>query len=73
MKEKVYSDLTEKEKEEIISKYHVIGFKSAQDNMRCVMCGGNIEKGNVIYVSDFSGVDCCSTDCSHDVFRSSMD
>tara|TARA_R110001583_G_scaffold52235_3_gene162437 strand:- start:2461 stop:2712 length:252 start_codon:yes stop_codon:yes gene_type:complete len=83
MKDKMYSNLTEGEKAEIISNHHVIGFKDAENDMQCGnynenlepnnFCRINIKKGNIIYISDFMSIDCCSIDCCDDVFRSSMD
>lgn len=83
MKDNIYSNLTEEEKSKIISSQHVIGFKDAENDMQCGnynenlepnhFCRINIKKGNIIYISDFMSIDCCSIECCDDVFRSSMD
>lgn len=83
MEKKLYSDLTEKEKEEIISNDRVKELKSSLSDMQCgnynedfepnTFCKRSIKKGSVIYVSSFMAIDCCSIDCCDAVFKSSMD
>tara|TARA_A100001037_G_C15000489_1_gene566822 strand:- start:442 stop:693 length:252 start_codon:yes stop_codon:yes gene_type:complete len=83
MEEKLYSDLTEKEKAEIISNNRVKEIKNAPVDMQCgnynenfepnTFCKRSIKKGSVIYVSSFVAIDCCSIACCDDIFRSSMD
>ena len=73
MEDKLYSDLTENEKEEVLSNNRVKELKNAQNDMKCGNCGGSIKQGNAIYVSSFMSIDCCSIDCCDDVFRSGMD
>ena len=36
-------------------------------------CKRKIIKGEIIYVSKWMGLNCCSTNCTWDVFKSSMD